>query len=157
MELNLEISQTQDQEVNLESRLKTLKIDKQGRSYGTGKRKTSIAKVWLKPGKGKIIINKKDIKEYFKRATYRMIVNQPFEATDTEKKYDVICSVVGGGLSGQADAVTHGISKALSVHNPEAYHLSLRKGGFLTRDDRIVERKKYGRKKARKRFQFSKR
>lgn len=157
MELNLEIENKENQTVAQESKLKITNIDSLGRSYGTGKRKTSIARVWIKKGKGKVTVNGKDIAEYFRFNKYQVVVNHPFAATDTEKKYDVLCTVTGGGVSSQAEAIAHGLSKALSVHNPEAYHGLLRQDGALTRDDRIVERKKYGRKKARKRFQFSKR
>ncbi|MBL6784834.1 MAG: 30S ribosomal protein S9 [Rickettsiales bacterium] len=157
MDLNLEIETKVQQSEEVVSKLKTANVDSLGRSYGTGKRKTSIARVWIKKGKGKFVVNGQEIKKYFPFEKYRVVINQPFKATDTLKKYDVLCTVSGGGVSSQADALVHGISKALSVHNPEAYHSVLRANGFLTRDDRIVERKKYGRKKARKRFQFSKR
>jgi small subunit ribosomal protein S9 len=157
MELNLEIKADLDQSQDSKSILTKTNIDSLGRSYGTGKRKTSIARVWIKKGKGKIVINKKTLVKYFPFIKYQVVVNQPFVLTDTLKKYDVLCTVEGGGVSSQAEAIAHGISKALSVHNPEAYHRVLRSNGALTRDDRIVERKKYGRKKARKRFQFSKR
>ena len=133
------------------------KIDSKGRAYGTGRRKSSSARVFIKPGTGKIIVNKKECLEYFKRPVLQMIVNQPFEATDSSKKFDVVATVVGGGLSGQAGAVTLGISRALVAYNPEVYHTILRKDKFLTRDSREVERKKYGLAKARKSFQFSKR
>lgn len=130
--------------------------DKQGRSYATGKRKDAIARVWIKPGTGKITVNKKEINTYFARPVLRMIINQPFDATGTNGKFDVYCTVVGGGLSGQAGAVRHGISRALDLYEP-SNHGVLRKGGFLTRDSRVVERKKYGKRKARRSFQFSKR
>jgi small subunit ribosomal protein S9 len=132
------------------------KKDKQGRSYATGKRKNSIARVWIKPGKGKISVNGKDIENYFPRPVLRMLVNQPFVATKRDKLFDVEATLSGGGLSGQAGALRHGISKALDLFEPEL-HITLRKGGFLTRDSRVVERKKYGRAKARKSYQFSKR
>tara|TARA_B100001564_G_C20535157_1_gene621688 strand:+ start:170 stop:619 length:450 start_codon:yes stop_codon:yes gene_type:complete len=132
------------------------KIDKLGRSYATGRRKNSSARVWIKPGKGQIIINKKDIAVYFGRPVLRMIVNQVFQATNNEGKFDVYCTVTGGGLSGQAGAIVHGIARALDNYDP-SLHKTLRKGGFLTRDSRKVERKKPGRPKARKSFQFSKR
>ena len=132
------------------------KIDDLGRSYATGKRKDAVARVWIKKGTGKITVNKREVQSYFARPVLRMILNQPFEATETEDQFDVYCTVKGGGLSGQAGAVRHGISKALDLFNPDL-HKILRKGGFLTRDSRVVERKKYGKAKARKSFQFSKR
>lgn len=131
-------------------------IDAQGRAYATGRRKDAVARVWIKPGKGKVIVNGREQMIYFARPTQRMIINQPFQATSREGSYDVICTVKGGGLSGQAGAVRHGISRALDAFEPDL-HVILRQGGFLTRDSRVVERKKYGQKKARKRFQFSKR
>ncbi len=132
------------------------KIDEQGRSYATGKRKNAIARVWIKPGPGKIIVNGRDQETYFARPVLRMVINQPFGVTEREGQYDVTCTVKGGGLSGQAGAVKHGISKALMYFEP-ALRGVLKKEGFLTRDSRVVERKKYGRKKARRSFQFSKR
>ena len=132
------------------------KLDAQGRAYATGKRKSSVARVWIKPGAGKILVNGKDQTEYFSRAVLRMLIAQPFSVVSREGQYDVFCTVVGGGLSGQAGAVRHGISKALDCFEPEL-HSILKKAGFLTRDSRTVERKKYGRRKARRRFQFSKR
>lgn len=132
-------------------------IDKQGRSYGTGRRKDSSARVWIKPGSGKVTINDKDISVYFGRDVLKMIINQPFEITETSGKFDVFCRVSGGGLSGQAGAVRHGISRALANYDPENFHKPLRKNSFLTRDSRVVERKKYGKRKARRSFQFSKR
>jgi len=132
------------------------KIDSLGRSYATGKRKDAVARVWIKRGTGKITVNKREIETFFARPVLRMIINQPFSATTTEKNFDVMCTVKGGGLSGQAGAVRHGISKALDLFNPDL-HSILRKGGFLTRDSRVVERKKYGKAKARASFQFSKR
>jgi len=131
-------------------------IDKFGRSYSTGKRKNSIAKVWIKSGNGKITINGKDIAVYLGRSTSQMLVRKPFGFTNTKDAFDVVCSVMGGGLSGQAGAIKHGISKALALFDPSLRPL-LRTGGYLTRDSRIVERKKYGFAKARRRFQFSKR
>ncbi len=136
--------------------LKEAKIDSLGRSYGTGRRKESTARVWVKKGKGKIIVNKKDVTNYFGRPVLRMIINQPFAATKTEGEFDIYCTVKGGGASGQAGAIRHGISRALDAFNP-TLHSILRKGGFLTRDSRAVERKKYGKAKARRSFQFSKR
>lgn len=130
--------------------------DALGRSYGTGRRKNASARVWIKPGKGKIIVNDRDVTVFFARPVLRMILNQPFDATNTLGQFDVICTVTGGGLSGQAGAVRHGISRALDKFDP-TLHTVLRRGGFLTRDSRVVERKKYGRAKARRRFQFSKR
>ena len=133
------------------------KVDAQGRSYGTGRRKDSSARVWVKPGKGKIEINGKDVTNYFGRPVLRMIINQVFEVTNSEGHFDLFCTVKGGGLSGQAGAIRHGIARALDNFNPVTYHKLLRTAGFLTRDSRAVERKKPGRKKARKSFQFSKR
>ena len=131
-------------------------IDKHGRSYATGKRKDAVARVWIKPGSGKINVNGRDWEIYFARPVLRMIINQPFEAASRLEQYDVTCTVKGGGLSGQAGAVRHGISKALIYYEPDLRAV-LKKGGFLTRDSRVVERKKYGRAKARRSFQFSKR
>ena len=132
------------------------KRDKQGRSYATGKRKDAIARVWIKPGKGVITVNGKDSAVYFARPVLRMIINQPFGIVNRAGQFDVVCSVSGGGLSGQAGAVRHGISKALTYFEPDL-RPALKKEGFLTRDSRTVERKKYGRAKARRSFQFSKR
>ena len=132
------------------------KIDPQGRSYATGRRKNAVARVWIKPGMGKVTVNGRDQDTYFARPVLRMILNQPFTAAEREKQYDVTCTVTGGGLSGQAGAVRHGISKALTLYEPGLRPV-LKKGGFLTRDSRVVERKKYGRAKARRSFQFSKR
>ncbi|MSO76460.1 MAG: 30S ribosomal protein S9 [Alphaproteobacteria bacterium] len=132
------------------------KIDAQGRSYATGKRKNAIARVWLKPGKGTLTINGRDGVVYFGRATLRAALLQPFGAANRDNQYDVWCTVVGGGLSGQAGAIRHGISKALTYYEPGLRPV-LKRGGFLTRDPRVVERKKYGRAKARRSFQFSKR
>ena len=126
------------------------------RSYGTGKRKNSIARVWIKLGTGKITINGKDIEQYLGRPTSRMVLRQSLVATKNETLFDVDCTVLGGGLSGQAGAIRHGISRALDRFDP-SLHKALRKGGFLTRDSRVVERKKYGRAGARRGFQFSKR
>jgi len=132
------------------------KIDAQGRSYATGKRKNAIARVWIKPGSGKIIVNGREVLVYFARPVLRMLINQPFAAADRAGQFDVVATVTGGGLSGQAGAVRHGISKALLAYEPGLRPV-LKKGGFLTRDSRVVERKKYGRAKARRSFQFSKR
>ena len=132
------------------------KKDKQGRSYATGRRKDAVARVWIKAGKGNITINDKSIDQYFARPVLKMIINQPFEVTNRVNEFDVVCTVKGGGLSGQAGAIKHGISRALNVYEPELRD-SLKKAGFLTRDDRAVERKKYGKAKARRSYQFSKR
>ena len=131
-------------------------IDKQGRAYATGRRKDAVARVWVKPGTGKITVNGRDQEVYFARPTLRLVINQVFGVTEREGQYDVICTVKGGGLSGQAGAVKHGISKALQLYDP-ALRPSLKAAGFLTRDARVVERKKYGKRKARRSFQFSKR
>ncbi len=131
-------------------------IDELGRSYATGKRKDAVARVWIKPGSGKITVNGRTVETYFARPVLRMMINQPFGVTERADQYDVNCTVKGGGLSGQAGAVRHGISKALTSYEP-ALRGALKKEGFLTRDSRVVERKKYGRKKARRSFQFSKR
>ncbi len=132
------------------------KIDKQGRAYATGKRKDAVARVWLKPGSGKIVVNTRTVEVYFARPVLRMMIQQPFVASNRAGQYDVICTVSGGGLSGQAGALRHGVSRALTFFEPDLRGV-LKKGGFLTRDSRVVERKKYGKKKARRSFQFSKR
>ena len=132
------------------------KVDEMGRSYATGKRKNSVARVWIKPGNGKITVNGRDQEQYFARPVLRLIIRQPFEVAGRVDGFDVDATVKGGGLSGQAGAVRHGISKALTLQEPEL-RPPLKKAGFLTRDSRVVERKKYGRKKARRSFQFSKR
>jgi small subunit ribosomal protein S9 len=132
------------------------KIDELGRSYGTGRRKDSVARVWIKPGKGKIVINGREFENYFPRPLHRAILLQPFGETKTVGKFDIMCTVKGGGSTGQSGAIRHGISRALDCYNPEL-HTLLSRAGYLTRDSRTVERKKYGQKKARKRFQFSKR
>ncbi len=132
------------------------KLDKQGRAYATGKRKNAVARVWIKPGSGKITVNDRDSPVYFARPVLRMLLNQPFVVANRLGQYDVICTVNGGGLSGQAGAVRHGISKALTYYEPELRPV-LKAQGFLTRDSRVVERKKYGKAKARRSFQFSKR
>ena len=132
------------------------KLDKLGRAYATGKRKDAVARVWIKPGKGVITVNKKDFKAYFARPVLQMLLQQPLNIANRATQYDIRISVAGGGLSGQAGAVRHGISKALTYYEPELRGV-LKKQGFLTRDSRTVERKKYGRVKARKSFQFSKR
>ena len=132
------------------------KIDAQGRSYATGKRKNAVARIWIKPGSGKIIVNGRELEVYFARPVLRMLIQQPLVAAARAGQYDVICTVAGGGLSGQAGAVRHGISKALTYFEPDLRG-ALKRGGFLTRDSRVVERKKYGKMKARRSFQFSKR
>ena len=132
------------------------KVDEQGRAYATGKRKDAVARVWVKPGSGVITINGKDQAIYFARPVLQMILRQPLEVAERMGEFDIVCTVKGGGLSGQAGAVRHGISKALTYYEPELRPV-LKKGGFLTRDSRTVERKKYGRAKARRSFQFSKR
>ncbi len=132
------------------------KLDKQGRAYATGKRKNAVARVWIKPGKGTITVNTRPVETFFARPVLRMLIQQPLVASSRAGQYDVTCSVSGGGLSGQAGAVRHGLSKALTYFEPELRSV-LKRGGFLTRDPRVVERKKYGRAKARRSFQFSKR
>ena len=132
------------------------KLDAQGRAYATGKRKNAVARVWIKPGSGRLTVNGKDGPDYFARPVLQMIIGQPMSAVDRTTQYDVWCTVSGGGLSGQAGAVRHGISKALTYFEP-SLRPTLKQGGFLTRDSRAVERKKYGRRKARRSFQFSKR
>jgi len=132
------------------------KLDAQGRAYATGKRKNAVARVWIKPGKGSVTINGRDSTVYFARPVLRMIISQPFGIVGREDQYDVVATVTGGGLSGQAGAVRHGISKALTYFEP-TLRGPLKAEGFLTRDSRVVERKKYGRAKARRSFQFSKR
>lgn len=132
------------------------KLDKSGRAYATGKRKDAIARVWVKPGSGKIIVNDKEFAAYFARPVLQMILRQPILAANRDGQYDIVATVTGGGLSGQAGAVRHGISKALTYYEPGLRSV-LKKGGFLTRDSRTVERKKYGKAKARRSFQFSKR
>ena len=131
-------------------------IDAQGRAYATGKRKNAIARVWIRPGSGKIVVNGRDQNVYFARPTLRLVINQPFDVAERRDQYDVIATVKGGGLSGQAGAVKHGISQALTRFEP-ALRSVVKHAGFLTRDPRVVERKKYGKAKARKSFQFSKR
>ncbi len=132
------------------------KLDAKGRAYATGKRKDAVARVWLTRGSGKIIVNERTVEVYFARPVLRMIIQQPFVASNRGGQYDVVCTVSGGGLSGQAGALRHGLSRALTFFEPELRGV-LKKGGFLTRDSRVVERKKYGKKKARRSFQFSKR
>jgi small subunit ribosomal protein S9 len=132
------------------------KLDKQGRAYATGKRKDAVARVWIKMGGGKILVNGRTVETYFARPVLRMLIQQPLVAASRQGQYDLVCTVSGGGLSGQAGAVRHGLSKALLRHEPDLRAV-LKRGGFLTRDSRVVERKKYGRAKARRSFQFSKR
>ncbi|MDG1457273.1 MAG: 30S ribosomal protein S9 [Pseudoprimorskyibacter sp.] len=130
--------------------------DELGRSYATGKRKDAVARVWIKPGSGKVIVNGKDQDKYFARPVLQLILRQPFQVAGVEGEFDVMATVKGGGLTGQAGAVKHGISKALQLYNPEL-RAALKAAGFLTRDSRVVERKKFGKRKARRSFQFSKR
>ena len=132
------------------------KLDSLGRAYATGKRKDAVARVWIKPGSGKIIINDRTVEVYFARPVLRLILSQPLQIAQREGQYDIVVNVNGGGLSGQAGAVRHGLAKALTYSEPELRG-PLKKEGFLTRDSRVVERKKYGKKKARRSFQFSKR
>ena len=132
------------------------KLDKQGRAYATGKRKNAVARVWIKPGSGKVVVNGRDMTVYFARPVLRMILQQPLEVVARVGQYDLMVHCAGGGLSGQAGAVRHGLSKALTNFEPQL-RPALKKEGFLTRDSRVVERKKYGKKKARRSFQFSKR
>jgi len=140
----------------LEAVLREQQLDKFGRAYATGRRKDAVARVWLKPGTGRITVNGRDQTVYFARPTLRLVINQPFDVSERQGQYDVDCTVTGGGLSGQAGAVKHGIAQALSRYEP-ALRNAVKRAGFLTRDPRVVERKKYGRAKARRSFQFSKR
>ncbi|MBD2843180.1 30S ribosomal protein S9 [Erythrobacter rubeus] len=149
-----EIAETTAQ--NPPAPLREQELDAQGRAYATGRRKDATARVWVKPGSGKVTVNGKDQEVYFARPTLRLIINQPFAITEREGQYDVVATVKGGGLSGQAGAVKHGISQALAKYEP-ALRATVKSAGFLTRDSRVVERKKYGRAKARRSFQFSKR
>jgi small subunit ribosomal protein S9 len=132
------------------------KLDKLGRAYATGKRKDAVARVWVKPGSGRIVVNEKEYTEYFGRPVLQMIIRQPIMLCNRNGQYDVMATVSGGGLSGQAGALRHGISRALTYYEPEL-RIVLKRNGFLTRDARVVERKKYGKRKARRSFQFSKR
>jgi small subunit ribosomal protein S9 len=136
--------------------LREKEVDAQGRAYATGRRKDAVARVWLKPGTGKIVVNGREQEVYFARPTLRLVINQVFGLTERDGQYDVIATVKGGGLSGQAGAVKHGIAQALTKYEP-ALRSAVKAAGFLTRDSRVVERKKYGRAKARRSFQFSKR
>ena len=140
----------------IEAVLREQELDKYGRAYATGRRKDAVARVWLKPGSGKIVVNGRDQEVYFARPTLRLVINQPFGITDRAGQYDIVATVKGGGLSGQAGAVLHGIAQALSRYEP-TLRTTVKRAGFLTRDSRVVERKKYGKAKARKSFQFSKR
>ena len=139
-----------------EAPLREQQLDAYGRAYATGRRKDAVARVWLKPGTGKITVNGRDQTVYFARPTLRLVINQVFDITERRDQYDVVCTVTGGGLSGQAGAVKHGISQALTRYEP-ALRTTVKRAGFLTRDSRVVERKKYGKAKARRSFQFSKR
>ncbi|MGF1549291.1 MAG: 30S ribosomal protein S9 [Sphingomonadaceae bacterium] len=139
-----------------EAPVREQQLDRQGRAYATGRRKDAVARVWLKPGSGQIVVNGRDQAVYFARPTLRLIINQPFDIAERRGQYDVVCTVSGGGLSGQAGAVKHGISQALTRYEPEL-RSRVKQAGFLTRDSRVVERKKYGKAKARRSFQFSKR
>src|SRR5687768_13777591 len=140
----------------IEAPLREQQLDKYGRAYATGRRKDAVARVWLKPGSGKIVINEREQEVYFARPTLRLVINQPFGITERTGQYDVVATVKGGGLSGQAGAVLHGIAQALTRFEP-VLRTTVKRAGFLTRDSRVVERKKYGRAKARRSFQFSKR
>jgi small subunit ribosomal protein S9 len=146
----------QQAETTVEAPVHVQKLDAYGRAYATGKRKDAIARVWVKPGSGRITVNDKEYNAYFARPVLQMILQQPIVASNRNGQYDIVATVTGGGLSGQAGAVRHGISKALTYFEPELRAV-LKKGGFLTRDSRTVERKKYGKAKARRSFQFSKR
>ena len=153
---DLNRSNTQTTSPEQEAPVHVQKLDKQGRAYATGKRKDAVARVWIKPGSGKVVVNAKPVETYFARPVLRMILRQPLEIAGRVDQYDITVTVAGGGLSGQAGAVRHGLSKALTYYEPEL-RAPLKREGFLTRDARVVERKKYGRKKARRSFQFSKR
>ncbi len=142
--------------VQPEAPVYTQKLDPQGRAYATGKRKDAVARVWIKPGSGQILVNDRSVEVYFARPVLRMILAQPLQIAQRDGQYDIVVNVNGGGLSGQAGAVRHGLAKALTYYEPELRG-PLKKEGFLTRDPRVVERKKYGKKKARRSFQFSKR
>ena len=155
MEIKLELQNAQN--APEQTSPKKRGIDSSGRAYATGRRKTATARVWLKKGKGKITVNSKTPDAYFQRETLSNLIKTPFVATDTIDKYDVFCTVAGSGKSAQAGAIRHAISRSLTEFNVKAYRVTLRSAGFLTRDPRAVERKKYGKKKARKSFQFSKR
>jgi small subunit ribosomal protein S9 len=143
--------------VTMETPKRVARRDAQGRGYGTGRRKDAVARVWIKPGSGKITVNDKSQVDYFARQTHRLVINQPFLVGKCVNQFDVICTVAGGGLSGQAGAVRHGISRALNAYDPDTYRAALKKAGFLTRDSRVVERKKVGLHKARRSKQWAKR
>jgi small subunit ribosomal protein S9 len=151
-----ELGQQQPQTAAPEAPKYEKKVDAQGRAYATGKRKDAVARVWIKPGPGQITVNEKPVEQYFARPVLRMILQQPLHVANRAGQFDIVASVAGGGLSGQAGAVRHGLAKALTNFEPEL-RPALKKEGFLTRDPRVVERKKYGKKKARRSFQFSKR
>ncbi len=151
-----DLGEAADAEAVSEAPVHVQKIDTLGRAYATGKRKDAVARVWIKPGSGRMIINDRDYDKYFARPVLQMLLRQPLQTAERLDQYDVMATVKGGGLSGQAGAVRHGISKALTYYEPELRPV-LKKGGFLTRDSRTVERKKYGKAKARRSFQFSKR
>lgn len=152
----MSLNELQSQLIAKQEVVRKPNVDSLGRSYGTGRRKDAVARVWIKPGKGKVTVNGRAFEDYFPRPAHRTDVLQPFTLTKVLNQFDIICTVKGGGISGQAGAVRHGVSRALDQFSPELHSL-LSKAGFLTRDSRVVERKKYGQKKARKRFQFSKR
>lgn len=152
---NIELNETSTNK-NVEQKERVQVLDSKGRAYATGKRKNAVARVWIKPGSGKVSINGIAQERYFARDALRARIGQPFVAASREGQYDVFCTVVGGGLSGQAGAIRHGISKALELYEPEL-HVVLKQNGLLTRDPRVVERKMYGHYKSRRRFQFSKR
>jgi len=151
-----EVAAARAQSPAVEVVLRAQILDKFGRAYATGRRKNAIARVWLKPGNGKIIVNGRDQTVYFARPTLRLVINQPFDVSERRDQYDVVATVIGGGLSGQAGAVKHGIAQALTRYEP-SLRGAVKLAGFLTRDSRVVERKKYGKAKARRSFQFSKR
>jgi small subunit ribosomal protein S9 len=154
-ELNAAVSGTDAAVAELDAPREPVR-DELGRSYATGKRKDAVARVWIKPGSGKVTVNGREVQVYFARPVLQMILKQPFQVANVEGQFDVMATVKGGGLSGQAGAVKHGISKALQLYDP-SLRPALKAAGFLTRDSRVVERKKYGRAKARRSFQFSKR
>jgi small subunit ribosomal protein S9 len=154
--LKMAVNANSDTTVQTEKESVLPKIDALGRSYATGKRKNAIARVWIKPGNGQVTVNGRNGLQYFARAVLQMLIGQPMETANRTGQFDVWCTVTGGGLSGQAGAVRHGISRALTYFEPDLRPV-LKRGGFLTRDSRVVESKKYGRRKARRSFQFSKR
>jgi small subunit ribosomal protein S9 len=156
MEAAAEVPAAAEAVISTEVIVREPNIDELGRSYATGKRKDAVARVWIKPGAGKVVVNGREVTTYFARPVLQMLVQQPFDVAERSGQYDVFCTVKGGGLSGQAGAVKHGISKALTYYEPVLRGV-LKKEGFLTRDSRVVERKKYGKRKARRSFQFSKR